>query len=90
MPLISRLYTAVDGGGQSSVLLRAIVCVLLLLPPTMLMGATLPAMSRYVRATTHGTSWLGFFYGGNIVGAVFGCVTAGFTCSPNLTSARRL
>ena len=27
MPLVSRLYTAVDGGGQASVVLRAIVCV---------------------------------------------------------------
>src|SRR5438128_9238039 len=43
MPLVSRLYTAVDGGGQASVALRAIVCVLLLLPPTVLVGATLPA-----------------------------------------------
>src|SRR5437762_3702023 len=41
MPLVSQLYTAVDGGGQLSVALRAIVCVLLLLPPTILMGATL-------------------------------------------------
>jgi len=82
MPLVSRLYTAVDGGGQVSVLLRALVCVLLLLPPTVLMGATLPAMSRYVRATPHGTSWLGFFYGGNIVGAVLGCGTAGFFLLP--------
>jgi len=84
MPLVSRLYTAVDGGGQSSVLLRAVVCVLLLLPPTVLMGATLPAMSRYVQATPQGMSWLGFFYGGNIVGAVVGCVTAGFFLLPRM------
>jgi spermidine synthase len=60
----------------------AIVCVLLLLPPTILMGATLPAMARYVKATPSGVSWLGFFYGGNIVGAVVGCVTAGFYLLP--------
>jgi spermidine synthase len=82
MPLVSRLYTAVDGGGQASVALRAMMCALLLLPPTILMGATLPAMSRYVRATPEGLSWLGFFYGGNIVGAVVGCVTAGFYLLP--------
>lgn len=78
MPLVSQLYTAVDGGGQTSVALRAIVCILLLLPPAILMGATLPAMSRYVENTPRGVSWLGFFYGGNIVGAVVGCVVAGF------------
>ncbi len=42
------------------------------------MGATLPAISRYVEATPEGLSWLGFFYGGNIVGAVVGCLVAGF------------
>lgn len=47
MPLVSRLYTAVDGGGQASVALRAIVCVLLLLPPAVLMGPR----SRRCRAT---------------------------------------
>jgi len=60
----------------------AIVCVLLLLPPTILMGATLPAMSRFVKATPSGMSWLGFFYAGNIVGAVVGCVSAGFYLLP--------
>jgi spermidine synthase len=78
MPLVGRLYTAVDGGGPASIVLRAIVSVILLLPPTMLMGATLPAMSRYVEATPSGVAWLGFFYGGNILGAVIGCLAAGF------------
>ena len=49
-----------------------------LLPPTLLMGATLPAIARWVEAGPRGVSWLGFFYGGNIVGAVFGCLLAGF------------
>ncbi len=42
------------------------------------MGATLPAISRWVEATPEGVSWLGFFYGGNIAGAVVGSVLAGF------------
>ncbi len=78
MPLVGRLYTAVDGGGLSSVVLRAIASSILLLPPTILMGATLPAIARYVRATPDGVGWLGFFYGGNIMGAVAGCLVAGF------------
>src|SRR5215813_11359073 len=78
MPLVGRLYTAVDGGGPASIVLRAIVSVILLLPPTMLMGATLPAIARYVEATPSGVAWLGFFYGGNILGAVIGCLGAGF------------
>jgi len=42
------------------------------------MGASLPAIARWVETTPSGISWLGFFYGGNIVGAVFGCLLAGF------------
>jgi spermidine synthase len=49
-----------------------------LLPPTVLMGATLPAISRWVGTTGTGVSWLGCFYGANIAGAVFGCLIAGF------------
>jgi spermidine synthase len=78
MPLVGRIYTAVDGGGPASIVLRAAVSILLLLPPTTLMGATLPAISRYVEATPSGVAWLGLFYGGNIFGAVIGCLAAGF------------
>ena len=56
----------------------AVFAALCLLPPTLLMGATLPAISRYVQSTRDGVSWMGMFYGGNIAGAVFGCLLAGF------------
>ena len=36
------------------------------------MGATLPAIARWVETTPSGVSWLGYFYGGNIAGAVVG------------------
>src|SRR3970040_194343 len=42
------------------------------------MGATLPAVARWVETTPQGVSWLGFFYGGNIAGAVVGSLLAGF------------
>ncbi len=42
------------------------------------MGATLPAIARWVKTTRTGVSWLGFFYAGNIAGAVLGCLLAGF------------
>jgi spermidine synthase len=57
---------------------RAIVAALCLLPPTLMMGATLPAIARWVETTPAGVSWLGFFYGGNIAGAVVGSLLAGF------------
>ena len=59
-------------------MVRCVVAGICLVPPTLLMGATLPAISRWVEATPQGVSWLGFFYGGNIAGAVFGCLFAGF------------
>src|SRR5512134_82731 len=37
--------------GASSVVVRAVVAALCLLPPTMLMGATLPAIARWVEST---------------------------------------
>jgi spermidine synthase len=78
MPLINRLYVSYVGHGWASILLRGVVCALCLLPPTILMGATLPAVARWVQATPQGVSQLGFLYGINIAGAVFGCLLAGF------------
>jgi spermidine synthase len=78
MPLAARFYLAGAGYGLPEMLLRGAICAVCLLPPTLLMGASLPAIARWVEATPKGISWLGFFYGGNIAGAVFGCLAAGF------------
>jgi spermidine synthase len=78
MPHIGRFYTANVASGFTAVLLRGLVCGICLLPPTILMGATLPGIARWIETTPQGVSWLGFFYGGNIAGAVFGCLLAGF------------
>ena len=78
MPAVSRLYTTLVGHGMPGILLRAAVCSLCLLPPTVMMGATLPAIARWVESTPRGVSWLGLFYGGNTLGAVAGCLLAGF------------
>ena len=78
VPLVGSLYTAFAGSGMASMMLRGILAGICLLPPTFLMGATLPAISRWVETTPQGVSWLGFFYGGNIAGAVAGSLLAGF------------
>ena len=78
IPLVGGAYVSVAPSGLGSVLFRGVLAGLLLIPPTVLMGATLPAISRYVTATPVGVSWMGFFYGGNIAGAVLGCLLAGF------------
>jgi spermidine synthase len=77
-PLVFRLYAGNGLHGLTGILLRGLVGAVCLLPPTLLMGATLPAIARWLRATPEGVSWLGFFYAGNIAGAVFGCLLAGF------------
>jgi spermidine synthase len=76
--MLNGIYTAAVGDGLPSILLRGLVAGICLLPPTVLMGASLPAIGRWVESTPAGVSWLGLFYGGNIAGAVFGCLFAGF------------
>lgn len=78
MPLVQSVYTSVVGHGISALLLRGVLAALCLLPPTVMMGATLPAVARWVRTTPRGVSWLGYFYGANTLGAVLGCLLAGF------------
>ena len=78
MPLVDSVYTSAVGHGLPAILLRALVAALCLLPPTFLMGASLPAASRWIETSPEGVSWLGMLYGANTVGAVFGCLLAGF------------
>ncbi len=78
IPMLDSVYAAIARHGMEGVFLRAVVAAICLLPPTFLMGASLPAIARWVESTPQGVSWLGFLYGGNIAGAVFGCLFAGF------------
>ena len=78
LPYVGGLYTAIGGSGLSGLLFRGLLCAIYLLPPTIMMGATLPAIARWVEATPQGVAWMGFFYGGNIAGAVAGSLLAGF------------
>ena len=78
LPLINRVYVAGVEHGLPGMLLRGFFSTVILLPPTILMGASLPAIVRWVKSTPRGVSWWGLLYGGNTVGAVFGCLLAGF------------
>jgi spermidine synthase len=75
LPVLADFYEGLAGHGIAD---RAMIAVVCLLPPTILMGATLPAIARWVKTTPDGVSWMGFFYAGNIVGAVLGCLVSGF------------
>ncbi len=74
VPRVDDLY-ALGGGHLAIRLALAAVC---LLPPTMAMGATLPAIARWVESSPAAVAWLGWFYAGNLAGAVAGTLLAGF------------
>ncbi|MGC4085814.1 MAG: fused MFS/spermidine synthase [Vicinamibacterales bacterium] len=78
LPLVTRVYLAAGGLGPIGVVMRALIAAACLLPPTFAMGATLPAIAHFVQRSADGRAWLGFFYAGNLAGAVLGCLGAGF------------
>ncbi|HWF09636.1 MAG TPA: hypothetical protein VG297_14300, partial [Bryobacteraceae bacterium] len=78
VPLVGRIYAAGTTAGLFGIVLRGLAAAVCLLPPTVLMGASLPAISRWAETTPTGVSWMGFLYSANIAGAVTGCVLAGF------------
>lgn len=75
MPAMYRIYVA---SGSSSLPLRAAVAGAALLAPTILMGATLPAIARALPDSPRRASALGWLYAANIAGAVVGSLLAGY------------
>ena len=60
-------------------LTRFVICFLLILPPTTLMGATLPVLSKFiVDARERVGKDVGYLYALNAIGASAGCFAAGF------------
>jgi spermidine synthase len=78
LPYVQQAYVAMVGYGYAGVLLRASACAVVLTPPTMLMGATLPAIARWFDHRTEAASSVGFLYTANIAGGAVGTVLAGF------------
>jgi spermidine synthase len=78
LPAVSMLYAANGLQGIPGLLLRVFIAVALLLPPTILMGATLPAIARWMDASASGVARVGLLYAANTAGAMFGCLLAGF------------
>jgi len=78
VPLVGRIYVAGATSGLTGLVVRGVVAAACLLPPTVLMGGSLPAIARWVETTPKGVSWMGLLYSANIAGAVFGCLLAGF------------
>ena len=78
VPLVARLYAATAVSGLLGMVLRGLVAAACLLPPTVLMGCSYPAIGRWAGAVPARSSWLGLLYSANIAGAVVGCGAAGF------------
>jgi len=78
MPWAERAYFAASVDGTAGLVLRGVLCAVCLVPPTVLMGASLPALVRWIEATPEGVAHWGWLYGANIAGAVLGCLAAGF------------
>jgi spermidine synthase len=82
VPLVARLYaaTAPDAmaAGLIGLILRGVIAGACVIPPTMLMGGTFPAIARWLETSPEGVSWMGLLYSANIAGAVVGSLTSGF------------
>jgi spermidine synthase len=83
VPLVSRIYAATAVSGLFGMVLRGVVAAACLLPPTVLMGGSYPAIARWVKtgqgqSSGSSSGTLGLLYSANIAGAVFGCGLAGF------------
>ena len=72
LPVVQQVYLSIVGYGFNAVLLRAAVCTLVLTPPTMLMGATLPIVARLPSVD------VGRLYTANLIGGAIGTALAGF------------
>ncbi|MBE0567379.1 MAG: fused MFS/spermidine synthase [Krumholzibacteria bacterium] len=71
--------------------LRFLLAALAMIVPTTLMGATLPVLARYARASGAGLAQhLSFLYALNTLGAVSGAVAAGFLLLPRFGATRTL
>lgn len=77
LPYIQQAYLTLAEPGAGAVTLRALVCFAVLTPPTMLMGATLPAIARW-RSSERDARSVGLLYMANLAGGATGTVLAGF------------
>lgn len=82
---VNAFYLTHASTPESAVVWRIAICVAALALPTILMGATLPALSRWVEADDRQAARIGRLYAANVVGAVAGVMTAALVLLPNLS-----
>lgn len=83
VPLYRWLYAASESSFLLLTVVRFVVCIVLLLIPTTLMGATLPVITQYLAARTGAVGRpVAILYGVNALGAACGVIFAGFVLLP--------
>jgi spermidine synthase len=78
IPLAGEIALQGPQAGFTGMAVRSVVCAVCLIPPTCLMGASLPAVAAGVSAGIQGARNCGLLYAANTVGAVLGSLLAGF------------
>jgi spermidine synthase len=71
------IYPSLEGSPQALALVRMALAVLALAPATVLMGATLPTLTRYLTRSGHLSAAFGKLYAANTIGAIVGTLVAG-------------
>ena len=77
------IYRALAGHAVILFVARGVLVSLVILPPTILMGSTLPLFCRqFVRSDAKVANSVGMLYGVNTLGAAVGCAAAGLFLLP--------
>lgn len=85
VPVEQALWKNVESSFAATTLLRFALSALVLIVPTLLMGATLPLMSELVtRDKQLNRHFVGWLYTFNTAGAVLGCLLAGLVFFPKV------
>ena len=81
--LYGPIYRALAGHAVILFVVRGVLVSLVILPPTILMGSTLPLFCRqFVRSDAKVANSVGMLYGVNTLGAAVGCAAAGLFLLP--------
>lgn len=78
LPVIMRFYVASVGYGLPLFFLRGVLAAGILLWPTLLMGGTLPIISRLFQTSRFGFFSVGWLYGFNTAGGILGTLATSF------------
>ncbi|MGH7345768.1 MAG: fused MFS/spermidine synthase [Candidatus Rokuibacteriota bacterium] len=77
--LVAALWSEQDAASALVIVVRSSLCFLVLIVPTLLMGASLPLLAQQFSQTRHrGWDRAALLYGVNTVGAVIGVIYSGF------------